>query len=288
MRYLDLPENIARVQVSNEKLNVSLSVRILQQEPDSFADLLILFPNDFEKPEDFLQTLIYVNGRQDAEKMQDFLRDNKPEGIDPEIFEFYHRNIDDLRKTFIQEGLNDGTMRGVPATDALGLRTGDGLPADSASLIVDEAAHLSILHTETGALDIMRREEETSSSDSDSESEPEENDGGEGQADRDAAAATQDGSVHEDDAPPAKRRKLSKRVMSALERRDKRYLLEYIVTEGCRRIPWNKFFGNKDKRVNWLACMPGGPLNLGPRRLVARGKYNSLLRQMRPSRKLWW
>ncbi|KAJ6589629.1 hypothetical protein B0H19DRAFT_1058625 [Mycena capillaripes] len=71
--YLNLPDDIARVQVSNEKLNVSLSVCILQHEPESFADLITLFPEDFQKPEDFAQTLIYVNGRQDSEKLQDFL-----------------------------------------------------------------------------------------------------------------------------------------------------------------------------------------------------------------------
>ncbi|KAF8125885.1 hypothetical protein K438DRAFT_1742298, partial [Mycena galopus ATCC 62051] len=46
--------------------------------------------------------------------------------------------------------------------------------------------------------------------------------------------------------------------MSALERRDLRYLLEYIVTEGCRRIPWNKFFGNKDK-TRLAFPVPEGP-----------------------------
>ncbi|KAJ7732398.1 P-loop containing nucleoside triphosphate hydrolase protein [Mycena metata] len=121
LRYLDLPADIAQVQVSNAKLNVSLSVHILQREPESYADLITLYPDEFEKPEDFLQTLIYVNDRQEAEKMQDFLRDNKPEGIDAKIFEFYHKDIAEERKTAIQNGLNDATKRAVPTTDALGL-----------------------------------------------------------------------------------------------------------------------------------------------------------------------
>jgi hypothetical protein len=93
-------------------------------------------------------------------------------------------------------------------------------------------------------LDVLKREEENSS---ESESEDEEDEEG-AQRDRDAAAAVQDAS-DDDTEPPPKRRKLrGKRVaMSPLERRDRRYLLEYIVTDGCRRIPWNKFFGKKDK-----------------------------------------
>ncbi|KAJ7640520.1 P-loop containing nucleoside triphosphate hydrolase protein [Mycena rosella] len=265
--YLDLPEDIARVQVSNEKLNVSLAVRILQHEPDSFADLLVLFPEDFKEPGDFLQTLIYVNGRQDAEKIQDFLRDNTPQGIDIKIFEFYHKEIDDERKHIIQDGLNDGTMRGVPATDALGLGM-DFRVILRVILWMRPRTFLSLIqkidrcvrdHSERGEavlyitkamyarccveLDIMRREEEDDSSES--ESEAEEEDGG--QADRDAAATVQDASEEEEE-PPAKRRKRSKHTMSALERRDRRYLLEYIVTQGCRRVPWDKFFGNKYKK----------------------------------------
>ncbi|KAJ6552521.1 P-loop containing nucleoside triphosphate hydrolase protein [Mycena sp. CBHHK59/15] len=121
LHHLGLPADCARVQVSNEKLNVSLSVRIMQNELDSYADLLSLFPKDPQGPEDFLQTLIYTNGRLDAEKIQDFLRDNTPEAIDPKFFEFYHRDIDDTRKIIIEGLLYSGEMRGVCATDALGL-----------------------------------------------------------------------------------------------------------------------------------------------------------------------
>ncbi|KAJ7175485.1 hypothetical protein C8R46DRAFT_1030541 [Mycena filopes] len=88
LSYLDLPEDIARVQVSNEKLNVSLSVRILQHEPESYADLITLFPDNFDTAEDFFTDL------DEAEKMQDFLRDNA------EIFEFYHKEIAEERKGY--------------------------------------------------------------------------------------------------------------------------------------------------------------------------------------------
>lgn len=115
---LGLPGNTARIQVSN----VSLSVRILQHEPDSCADLVILFPDDAEGPEDFLQTLIYTNNRQDTEKIQDFLRDNAPDSIDPtKAFEFYHRYIEEDEKDRVQIRIENGELRGVSATDALGI-----------------------------------------------------------------------------------------------------------------------------------------------------------------------
>ncbi|KAJ7448404.1 P-loop containing nucleoside triphosphate hydrolase protein [Mycena latifolia] len=282
MGYLDLPSDIARVQVSNEKPNVSLAVRILQHKPDSFADLITLFPEEFQEPEDFVQTLIYVNGRQEAEKIQDFLRDNTPEGIDCEIFEFYQKDIHPTRKTLIQEGLNDGTMRGVPATDALGLGM-DFRAILRVILWMKPRTFLSLIqkigrcvrdHTKRGLavlyitkamykqavveLDILRREEEEDSSESESDSDEDEEGA---QGDRDAAAAAQDTSDDEDTEPVPKRRKRNgkKHVrMSPLERRDRRYLLEYIVTDGCRRIPWNKFFGNKEKN-QLVFPVPEGP-----------------------------
>ncbi|KAJ7438254.1 P-loop containing nucleoside triphosphate hydrolase protein [Mycena latifolia] len=215
MDYLDLPSDTARVQVSNEKPNVSLAVRILQQE-QSFADLITLFPEEFTEPKDFLQTLIYVNGRQDAEKIQDFLRKNTPEGINSKIFEFYHKDIEPVRKTLIQDGLNDGTMRGVPATDALGLgmdfrailrvllwmtpRTFLSLIQKIGRCVRDHTMRgLAVLYITKAMykravveLNILQREEEDSSE------------------------------------------------------------------KGCRRIPWNKFFGNKDKH-QLVFPVPEGP-----------------------------
>ncbi|KAJ7930332.1 P-loop containing nucleoside triphosphate hydrolase protein [Mycena leptocephala] len=254
MEYLALGDDTTRVQVSNEKLNVSLVVRILQEEPESFADLITIFPDDFQKPEDFGQSLFYVNGH-------------------PKIFEFYHKDIEDGRKTSIQTGLNDGTMRGVPATDALGLgmdfraimRVFLWMPPRTFLSLIQKIGRCIRDHSKRGVavlyitkamyarccteLDIMRREDDENSSESDPEEEPEDEEETGAQADRDAAAAAQDReSDDEETAPAPKRRKLRHHRMSALERRDLRYLLEYIVTEGCRRIPWNKFFGNKDKK----------------------------------------
>ncbi|KAJ7663705.1 hypothetical protein DFH06DRAFT_949171, partial [Mycena polygramma] len=77
---------------------------------------------------------------------------------------------------------------------------------------------------------------------------------------RDAAAAAEDVSDDGDAPPPPKRRRGHKKIkkMSPLERRDLRYLLEYIVTEGCRRDPWDKFFGNREKKQLEIP-VPDGP-----------------------------
>lgn len=118
---LKLPHGCKTVSVSNAKPNVALSVRILQHPQGTFADLLALFPLGLTDAADFPQTLIYVNSRQEAEKIQDFLRAYCPECMSDVSFEFYHRHIAEKRKTFIQDSLNDGLLSAVPATDALGM-----------------------------------------------------------------------------------------------------------------------------------------------------------------------
>jgi hypothetical protein len=70
--------------------------------------------------------------------------------------------------------------------------------------------------------------------------------------DRDAALALQDESDDDNETPaaPVKHRRKGKgkrKPLTAMELRDKRYFLEYITTDKCRRLVWNKFFGNKDK-----------------------------------------
>ncbi|KAJ7429455.1 P-loop containing nucleoside triphosphate hydrolase protein [Mycena galericulata] len=284
---LGLPQDCARVQVSNEKLNVSLSVQILQHEPDTFADLLLLFSEEETGPDDFPQTLIYGNNRQDVEKIQDFLRDNAPSCIDPKkAFEFYHRNIDERQKDSIQERINNGELRSVPATDALGLgmdfqtimrvmlwmkprsflslvqKIGrcvrDRRLRGRAVLFITKAMYtrccveLEILETEEEAM----RKEAAEAASSDEEENPEE------PRDRDDALALQDAS-EEEEAPqaPAKRRRKGKgksKVLSPMEKEDQRYFLEYITTTECRRIPWDKYFGNNRKRrLNFP--VPDGP-----------------------------
>lgn len=112
------------IQVSNAKLNVRISVCIMQQPQDTFADLIPLFkgPDTTETgPDDFPQTILYVNSRQEAEKIEDFLHAFCPPAIPKVAFKFYHRYIDESEKESIRKDLATGALHAVAATDALGL-----------------------------------------------------------------------------------------------------------------------------------------------------------------------
>ncbi|KAJ6456465.1 P-loop containing nucleoside triphosphate hydrolase protein [Mycena sanguinolenta] len=284
---LGLPDDCARVEVSNEKLNVFLSVQILQHEPDSCADLFILFPDEGAGPADFPQTLLYGNARQEVEKIQDFMRDNAPAWMDAKkAFEFYHRNIDEKQKESIQNRIKSGELRGVSATDALGLGMdfqtimriilwmrprsflslvqkigrcvrnprlrGEAVLYITKAMYTRCCAELEILKSEKEAA--VRQDAAAASDDEENPEEP---------ADREEVLALQETSDEEEDAPtmPIKRRRTGKgkrKVLTPMEERDKRYFLEYITTSNCRRIAWNKYFGNQNKkRLNFP--VPEGP-----------------------------
>ncbi|KAJ6609738.1 P-loop containing nucleoside triphosphate hydrolase protein [Mycena sp. CBHHK59/15] len=273
---LRLRADCARISVSNAKPNIALSVRILQHPQDTFADLMTLFPRDSSGPEDFPQTLIYAGGRMDVEKIQDFLRRNTPEHIKPDVFEFYHRFIAEERKESVQKRIDNETLRGVATTDALGM----GMdfrhimriilwlsPRSFLSLVqkIGRCVRLAdllgeaILYITSSAfmryeieLDILKSDTADDDTDADSPPEPpvELTDGE--QMDRDAAVEAND-----DTEPHAALKRKSKKAMSAMEARDRRFLLEYIVTTRCRRIPWNKFFGNDSKVALPYPVPPG-------------------------------
>ncbi|KAJ7772144.1 P-loop containing nucleoside triphosphate hydrolase protein [Mycena maculata] len=258
LRKLRMRVNCARVAVSNEKPNVALSVRILQHPQDTFADLMTLFRRDIHGPEDFEQSLIYVEGRITGEKIQDFLRRNTPDEIAEQAFVFYHRHIDEKEKQLIQNAINDGSLRGVAATDALGMgmdfkrimRVILWLSPQSFLSLVQKigqcgrAAELlgeAILYITSASymqyeieLDILKEQLEDEDEDTGvlPDQEPETLVEGK-QMDREAA-------IEEEE-----------------ELRDRRYLLEYIVTKRCRRIPWNKFFGNDNKLALPYPALPG-------------------------------
>ncbi|KAJ7466660.1 P-loop containing nucleoside triphosphate hydrolase protein [Mycena galericulata] len=243
---------------------------------DSFADLMTLFPRDSTGPEDFPQTLVYAGGRMDVEKMQDFLRLNSPEHIKADVFEFYHRFIAEERKAFLQERIASGALRVGASTDALGMGMDFqrimrviiwNAPLSFLSLVqkIGRCVRLAELLGEavlyiTGSA-FIRYEIEfeilkdgMAEEDLDADEAPEETEhlaDGE-QMDRDAAVEIQD----ETEQQVAPKRK-SKKAMSAMEARDRRFLLEYIVTKKCRRIPWNKFFGN-DSKLSLPSSVPPG------------------------------
>jgi superfamily II DNA helicase RecQ len=118
---IGLGTDYATIAYSNRKINVTLSVRILQHPQSTYADLLPVFPSGVERLEDFPQTLIYVNSRQDAELVQDFIRRHAPDWFPLQCVEFYHRHIDEERKQHIQQHIQNASLLIVAATDALGM-----------------------------------------------------------------------------------------------------------------------------------------------------------------------
>ncbi|KAJ7163529.1 P-loop containing nucleoside triphosphate hydrolase protein, partial [Mycena crocata] len=234
----------------------------------------------------FLQTLVYTNNRTDTEKIQDFFRDNAPDGIDPvKAFEFYHRYIDEDEKDIIQGHIEDGELRGVSATDALGIgmdfknimrvvlwmkpRTFLSLIQKIGCCVRDRSQRGEAILFITKAmytrccveLDLLREEHAEAAEASASSDDDDEDD--EQHRDRDEALQDESSDEEEEELPVAsakKRRRKTKgkkKPKSQMELRDMRYLLEYITTLGCRRIPWNKFFGNKDKRHLEFPVPPG-------------------------------
>ncbi|KAE9393458.1 hypothetical protein BT96DRAFT_1023009 [Gymnopus androsaceus JB14] len=293
------------IAVSNEKPNVSLAVRIMQHPPDSYADLLTLFPKNPTSADDFAQTLIYVNSRQEAEHIQDFLREHAPEHINGARFEFYHRYIADDRKTYVEDAIASGFLRAVSATDALGMgmdfrrikRVYFWMPPRTFNSLIQKLGRCVRVFTELGEavllitrtafsrfavefdVDSREMDEGDPNLDFDEEPEweertyeiPEEDSDVEGENNAEGATLEsvelQDGDVDMSDGsdsepatpepealpstegPPSKRRRVKrKKVLTRIEARDRWYLLWFILTTKCRRIPWNRFYNNASKQ----------------------------------------
>ncbi|KAF9047215.1 P-loop containing nucleoside triphosphate hydrolase protein [Rhodocollybia butyracea] len=260
-----------RVAVSNAKHNVALSVRILQHLTSTYADLYSLFPAEGGE---FLQTLIYVNSRMEAEEIQDFFRRHCPSHIPPESFEFYHRNLTAKQKQDIQDGLRSGRLRCVIATDALGM--GMDFPCiqrvilwheplsflsliqkigravrqlheyGEAIIFVTKAAYRKHLIALEAGRDGGETEGEGDNILVGAEGEP---------VDRIAAIDTEESD--EDDTPTQPiQRGQRKKAQSALEARDQKFLSQFIATSDCRRAPWDDFFNNTSK-LPFFVCPVG-------------------------------
>jgi superfamily II DNA helicase RecQ len=118
---LCLSTNTLRIEYSNEKPNIALSVRTLQLPASSYGDLIPLIPESATSAMDISQTLVYANSRAETEDMQDIIRRhlvlNHP-NIPPSCVEFYHRYIGAGRKKIVEDRIRDGTIQIVFATDA--------------------------------------------------------------------------------------------------------------------------------------------------------------------------
>ncbi|KAJ3826951.1 P-loop containing nucleoside triphosphate hydrolase protein [Lentinula raphanica] len=311
---LGLGQRCERISVSNEKPNVALSVQIMQHPQDSFADLIALFPSHSTGPDDFPQTLIYVNSRRDAELIQDFLRRNCPDHIPKASFEFFHRFIDDSDKSRIQDGLRSGTLRAVAATDALGTgmdfrkvkrvilwsspRTFNSLiqKIGRCVRVFDDLGEAVIYITRTAykkfsaeyelgqqyadgpstqqELAMLTGDEEADRADASDEDisntggeardegndeDEDEDEDGDKDEDNDEDRAIRMNSGDKRLLPTKSQHRVKrKRFRTFIESRDQWHLAWFIVTEGCRCIPWNKFYNNESKiQLSFISKPPG-------------------------------
>ncbi|KAJ7605098.1 P-loop containing nucleoside triphosphate hydrolase protein [Roridomyces roridus] len=253
---------------SNNKPNVALSVRLMQHPRTTYADLINLFPHDpSPNAQDFPQTLIYVNSLQESEDIQDFLRAHSPKSIPAVSFEFYHRHIAESRKIIIQGALQDGSLRAVSATDALGMgmdfskvrrvvlwrepksflslvqKTGRCARQiqDRGEMILfitkaSYARHLALLEAE-GDFD------ESDPEDDDREEGVDNDDAAEEPLDREAAIGPDE--LEEEDEVPT----TSSTASAGFKAQDSLFLARFIVEPKCRRDPWNEYFQNAKKKV---------------------------------------
>ncbi|KAF9011536.1 P-loop containing nucleoside triphosphate hydrolase protein [Hymenopellis radicata] len=278
------------ISVSNEKLNVALSVRLLQFPSNSYADLITLFPRDGVSPDDFPQTLIYVNSRKVAEEMQDFLRKHAPEWLSADRIEFYHRYVDEHHKTVIQEQIKSGESRAIPSTDALGMGmdfkhvqrvilwdeprtflslvqkigrcTRDFRKLGEAILYITKAKYNQhVLQYEADGGD----ESDQGGAANDEEDDDEQLVPRSDFQHLDREAAIEDDDDNTEDDPVVSRvpvpvrggRGRKRRALNFIETRDRKFLSAFIATNGCRRVPWNEFFMNKNKLSLGISTPPG-------------------------------
>ncbi|KAJ7054574.1 P-loop containing nucleoside triphosphate hydrolase protein [Mycena amicta] len=294
---LGLAHDTPRICVSNAKLNVSLSVQVLQQEPKTYADLISLFPHDICDAKDFPQTLIYANERVIAEQIQDFLRDNTPEQMDAsKSFEFYHQHIEEDRKRAIEKRLESGELRGVPTTDALGLGY-DFCSIMRLILWMKPRTFLSAVQkigrcvqnpNEQGEAVLYVTKKmfkqccvETSMLEQEDESEDDASrqsgdEAGIEEALDHEAELEREGDEDEDDLHPRRPRpqggrgRGKKAKLSFIASRDAEFFTRYISTDKCRRLVWDEFFGNDQKAPSPFAALEGGPCcdNCDPKAFV--------------------
>lgn len=119
---LRLSDKAVMVRLTNERPNIALSVRRMQHSDKSKADLQFLIPEHAKSTEDIPITLVYCNQRTTTEDCADHLRDwAEDQGIPRECIAFYHALIGETEKRDIEEQLEQGKIRILICTEALGM-----------------------------------------------------------------------------------------------------------------------------------------------------------------------
>ncbi|KAF7343679.1 p-loop containing nucleoside triphosphate hydrolase protein [Mycena sanguinolenta] len=261
---LGIASNYAHLAFSNEKTNISLSVRILQHPVGSYADLLPLFTKDAAGHPEFPQTLIYVNSRKESEEIQDFLRRHAPEAIPAVAFEFYHRHIAESQKLSIQErGMDFPHIKRVVFYREPKTFLSDVQKAGRCVRLINERGEVILFITRAAYAQHLANVEAEGENDSDEDGGPalEVPEVVEGeQMDRDAAVEEPDDGNHDIAPGPAQPHRF-KRVapLSAFEVQDRLHLSRFIVTSQCRWKVWNSYFENDKKKPFFPPRPPGAP-----------------------------
>jgi hypothetical protein len=118
---LQLSESAKLVEVTNAHPNVALSIRSMQFDNYSMADLCFLIPSGTSEPDDIPITLVYCNKRITCKDAVDQLHMwAEAEGIATNCIVFYHTKIGDKRKCELEEKLRKGDIKVLSALTLLG------------------------------------------------------------------------------------------------------------------------------------------------------------------------
>lgn len=118
---LRISPDAVTIEMSNDRPNIALSVRVIKHPEATFADLACLIPPRTMRCTDIPPTLAYFNTRLETEDAADQLRLMLPEGITEDAVAFYHAKVGDVRKADIVKELREGSIRVVCCTDAVGM-----------------------------------------------------------------------------------------------------------------------------------------------------------------------
>ncbi|KAJ7211656.1 P-loop containing nucleoside triphosphate hydrolase protein, partial [Mycena pura] len=119
---LKIGTDAASVSMSNARPNIALSVRKIVHPDETKADLRFLIPEDAVVAADVPISLVYFNTRIETEDACDQIQLWASDvGIDRSAIGFYHAKIGTARKRELEQKLQDGSIRILCCTDAVGM-----------------------------------------------------------------------------------------------------------------------------------------------------------------------
>jgi len=119
---VSLSKTPCTVSMSNERPNIALSCRKMRHSAESKGDLRFLIPRNASSADDIETTLIYCNERSTTEDVCDTLRDfAEDSGLPRDCIAFYHAKVGTKRKRELEELLQEGKVRILVCTDAVGM-----------------------------------------------------------------------------------------------------------------------------------------------------------------------